>query len=82
MIISFTHIQAKLEFELIMQRSNLKDEFDEELILWSKAVVTYCKAACRKMTFVQKLVKDVDMDCKFFKLFIKIIGLVCPFPKT
>lgn len=36
------HMQAKLEFELTMQRPNLKNEFDEELVLWTKAVVLYC----------------------------------------
>ena len=61
-------MQAKLEFELTMQRPNLKNEFDEELILWSKAVVSYCKKTCKKSTAIQKLVKDVDVDCKFIKL--------------
>lgn len=59
------HIQAKLEFELTMQRPNLKDEFDEELVLWTKAVVKYCKRACTRSTAIQKLVKDVDVDCEF-----------------
>ena len=68
----YTHVQAKIEFELTMQRPNLKNEFDEELVLWSKAVVSYCKKTCKKSTAIQKLVKDVkdaDVDCcKFIKL--------------
>lgn len=57
-------MQAKLEFELIMQRHDLKDEFDEELVLWSRAVVSYCKRACTKSAAIQALVGDVDIDCK------------------
>jgi len=45
--IIFIHVQAKLEFELTMQRPSLKNEFDEELILWSKAVTSYCKKTCK-----------------------------------
>lgn len=68
----FTHIQAMLEFELIMQRSNLKIEFDEELILWSKAIVTYCKTKFRKMAAIQKIVKDVDVECKLSTAFVTL----------
>jgi len=48
-----------------MQKSDLKDLFDEEVILWSKAIVNYCKKKCSKSTAIQKLVKDIDIDCKF-----------------
>ena len=71
-----TYIQAKLKFELILQRPDLKNGFDEELILWSKAVIIYCKVACKNMTSIQKLVKDVDMECKFHQMAIKIITSV------
>jgi len=47
-----------------MQRPNLKDEFDEALILWSRAVVIYCKKACMKSAAIQSLVKDVDVLSK------------------
>ena len=47
-----------------MQRSNLKGEFDEELVLWTKAIVNYCKKTCGRSTAIQKLVKDVDVECK------------------
>ena len=43
-----------------MQRRNLKNEFDEELVLCCKAVVNYCKKTCTKSTSIQSLVKDVD----------------------
>jgi len=59
------YLQAKLEFELTMQRPNLKDHFDEEFLLWSKATISYCKKSCKKTTAIQKLVKDVDVECKF-----------------
>ena len=58
-------IKAKIEFEMIMQRPELKDQFDEEFIVWSKAVVNYCKKRCTKSTAIQKLVKDMNVECKF-----------------
>jgi len=57
--------QAKVEFQLIMQRPEIKEEFDEEFILWSKAVVNYCKKKCTKTTAIQKLVKDIDLESEF-----------------
>lgn len=63
----FYALQAKLEFELTMQRQELKNEFDEELVLWSKAIVTYCRKTIKKSTSIQKLVKDVDVNCKLSK---------------
>ena len=59
-------MQAKLEFELTMQRHDLKDGFDEELVLWSKAVVSYCKKTCTRSTAIQALVGDTDIDCKLY----------------
>lgn len=55
-----------MEFELTMQNPELKDQFDEEFISWSKAIVNYCKSKCTESTAIQKLVKDTDVDCKFF----------------
>ena len=48
-----------------MQRRNFKNEFDEELILWCRAVVSYCKKTCTKSTAILSLIKDVD-NCKYF----------------
>ena len=49
-----------------MQKPELKDMFEEEFVLWSKAIINYCKKKCTKSTAIQKLVKDIDVDCKFF----------------
>jgi len=59
-------MKAKIEFEIIMQRPDLKEHFDEEFILWSKAVVYYCKKKCTRMSTIQKLVKDMNVECKFY----------------
>ena len=59
-------IKAKMEFELTMQNHELKDSFDEEFIKWIKAVITNCKKKCTKSTAIQKLIKDIDVDCKLF----------------
>ena len=32
-----------LEFGLVMQRPNIREEFDDELYIWSKAIINYCK---------------------------------------
>ena len=56
--------QVKLEFELVMQGKHIKEEFDEQLIIWSKATILYCKNRCTKTTAIQSLVKNVDVHCK------------------
>ena len=33
---------VKLEFELVMQRKHIREEFGEQLIIWSKATILYC----------------------------------------
>ena len=38
---------GKTVFDFTTQRPKLKNEFDEELVLWSKAVVGYCKKTCK-----------------------------------
>ena len=50
-----------------MQWPEIKKEFDEEFILWSKAVITYGKK-CTKTTAIQKLVKDIDFESEFVDL--------------
>ena len=59
-------MKAKTELEIIMQRPDLKEHFDEEFILWSKSVVYYCKKKCTRMSTIQKLVKDMNVECKFY----------------
>lgn len=43
----------------------MKEEFDEELILWSKGVLMYCKQSCLKCTAIQAVVKGTDVNCKY-----------------
>ena len=33
-------MKAKMEFEIIMQKTKLEDHFDK---VWSKATISYCK---------------------------------------
>lgn len=47
-----------------MQRPDMRNEFDEALILWAKAVIIYCKKACVKSMAIQSLVKNINIDCK------------------
>ena len=42
----------------------MKEEFDEQLLLWSKAI---CKKKCTTITVIQTLFNDVDtVECEFF----------------
>ena len=52
-----------------MQRNNLKENFDEQLILWSKAIILYCKKTCTKSTAIQSLIKEIDVECELFILY-------------
>ena len=44
----------------------MKEEFEEQLLLWSKAILIYCKKTCTTTTAIQTLVKDVDAECELF----------------
>ena len=44
----------------------MKEEFDEQFLLWSKAILIYCKKICTTTTAIQTLVKDVDAECELF----------------
>ena len=61
-----------------MQRRGLKNEFDEELVLWFRAVVSYCKKTCTKSTSIQSLIKDVD-NCECFVIRSYIISFLYAF---
>ena len=39
-----------------MQRRDFNNEFDEELILWCRAVVSYCKKTCTKSIAILSLI--------------------------
>ena len=58
------NLQAKLEFELIMQHPNMKEEFDGNFHNWAKAVIMYAQRNCSKVTAIQSIVKDVDLECE------------------
>ena len=58
-------MQAKLEFELIMQRPSMKDEFDNDLDNWAKAIIVYAQRNCTRIAAIQSIAKDVDLECKF-----------------
>ena len=45
------------EFELVMQGPNIREEFDEEYLLWCKAVMTSCKETQNLSTTIQNIIK-------------------------
>ena len=47
-----------------MQDQNIQERFDEELLLWCKAILCYCKDTQKRSTAIQTLVGDGDFDCK------------------
>ena len=51
-----------------MQRTNMKNEFDEELISLAKAIIVYCKRSCVESVAIQSIVKDINIYCKFNKM--------------
>ena len=46
-----------------MQRPSIREEFDEELIVWSKAIVSYCKTTQTKAAAIQSVI-DEESECK------------------
>jgi len=54
-----------LEFGINMQRPGIKEEFDEVIIPWSKAIMLHCKQSCMKTTAIKKTVEDFQLSCKF-----------------
>ena len=57
-------MQMTFEFGLVMQRPGIKEDFDDELVLWSKAAINYCKITQKKSSAIQIVVGDTDLDCK------------------
>lgn len=49
-----------LEFGLVMQRPNIREEFDDELYFWSKAIIDYCSVAQKKCAAIQAVLKTLD----------------------
>lgn len=67
--LKFCFIQAKLEFELIMQHPNMKDEFENDFEKWAKAVIVYAQRNCTKLTAIQSIIQDIDLECEFVDVF-------------
>ena len=42
----------------------MKEELDDEMVLWSKAIIAYCKQSCTKSRAIQSVIKDTDLNCK------------------
>jgi hypothetical protein len=51
------------EFGLILQRQGVREEeFDEELVSWSKAIIGYYKTTQTKSTAIQFVIKDANSE--------------------
>lgn len=61
-----------MEFELIMQRPRMKEEFDDDFVDWAKAIIVYAQRNCTKLTAVQSIVKDVDVQCEFVHVLLSV----------
>ena len=57
------YFQMALEFGLVMERPDIKEEFDEQLELWCKAAITYCKKTQVKSTAIQRVISGADFEC-------------------
>ena len=49
-----------LEFGLVMERPNIREEFDDELYFWSKAIISYCNVSQKKCVAIQAVLKTLD----------------------
>lgn len=55
---------------MIMQCPDIKEEFDEVVIRWTKAIMLNCKQSCLKTTSIKKIIESTDfkLSCKFCKV--------------
>jgi len=55
-----------LEFELIIQRPELKEEFDENFIGWAQSAMIYAEKSCMKTAVIKKIIEETDfkISCK------------------
>lgn len=51
-----------------MQRPDIRETFEADLVLWSKAVISYCQMTQMRCTAIKKIITDYDaeMDSKIF----------------
>ena len=47
------------EFALVIQQPNIREEFDDELLAWSKVIITYCQNSIRSSA-IQLVLGDSD----------------------
>ena len=55
------------EFALVIQRRNIREEFDDDLLIWSKAIITYCRNTQKRSSAIQLVLGDNDfvhLDCE------------------
>ena len=51
-----------MEFQLILQRPNIQEDFNEQFLEWCQAIIQYCKETQTSCTAIQSIVKRVDVD--------------------
>ena len=63
MTIFFCYFKVELELGLVMQRLEMKESFDEEIVSWAKAIMTYSKQSCMKTSAIVDAT-DFKLSCK------------------
>lgn len=59
---SFCHFQATQEFGLIIDRPNVREQFDEDFMKWAVAVIKYSKETQVKNSAIQMVVSQHSED--------------------
>ena len=54
------NFQATQELCYVLKRTNIRDEFDEEYLVWARSIIHYCKDTQIKSTSLQFETKDAD----------------------
>ena len=54
--------QALFEFQLILQRPNIQEEFESQFLQWCEAIVDYCRETHCNCTAIRSVVNDADLD--------------------
>ena len=55
-------MQASLEFALVLQRENIRDEFEQCFPKWAEAIIKYCKDTQVRSSILQKITADYTED--------------------
>jgi len=59
-------LQMTTEFGAVMQRPDIRNEFDEELLKWSRAVMNYCRKTQAQCAAIMKILDEAR--CEFLYL--------------